>query len=128
MPEIAIKVPKAGVEVIPPQRDPKLFNKLNLSTNLPKINPNIKGIKVIKIPYRKYIAFIFGGDFKLQESLDYEQLPYSLEAEKAVLGAILMDPDCLSQIGDIVKEEYFYVSAHQKIFQEIKQISQSDSL
>ena len=54
MPEIAINVPSAGVEVIPPQIEPKLFNKLNLSTNFPNIKPNINGIIVITIPYKKF--------------------------------------------------------------------------
>ena len=50
---MAINVPKAGVDVIPPQSDPKLFNKLNLRTYFPNIKPIIKGINVIAIPYKK---------------------------------------------------------------------------
>ena len=45
-----IKVPKAGVEVIAPVKDPRLFNKHNFRTYLLKIKPTIKGISVINMP------------------------------------------------------------------------------
>lgn len=42
--------------------------------------------------------------------------PHSLEAEQAVLGAILYDPDALVQIVDVLKPEDFYRHPHQHIF------------
>ncbi len=59
--------------------------------------------------------------------LDQQQeLPHSLEAEKALLGAVLIDPDRLTQIGDLVEPENFYVSAHQRIFSEIIKLSEQN--
>ena len=59
--------------------------------------------------------------------LDQQQeLPHSLEAEKALLGAVLIDPDRLTQIGDMVEPENFYVSAHQRIFEEIVKLSEQN--
>ena len=41
-------------------------------------------------------------------SLDDVNMPYSPEAEQAVLGSILIEPACITQILIIVKPEYFY--------------------
>ena len=37
-----------------------------------------------------------------------KQMPVSIEAEQAVLGAILIDPECLNYVTTQIKEEYFY--------------------
>ena len=47
---------------------------------------------------------------------DQNNEPYSLEAEQAVLGSLLMDPDCLLSIADITKPEHFYIPQHREIF------------
>ena len=40
-----------------------------------------------------------------RESGGYDELnlPYSLEAEQAVLGAILIDPQCINQVADALR-------------------------
>ena len=43
-------------------------------------------------------------------------LPYSLQAEQAVLGSILVDSDCMEKVATIVKPEYFYLPQHRVIF------------
>jgi len=43
-------------------------------------------------------------------------LPYSHEAEQAVLGSVLIDPDCMEEVVNIVKQEYFYMPQHRVIF------------
>ncbi len=43
-------------------------------------------------------------------------LPYSLEAEQSVLGAVLVDPDQVNEVADVLKPEYFYLPEHQMIF------------
>lgn len=43
-------------------------------------------------------------------------LPYSLEAEQSVLGAILMQPDTINQVLDILNANHFYLPEHQAIF------------
>ncbi len=43
-------------------------------------------------------------------------LPYSLEAEQAVLGAVLLNPECMEDVVAKVKQEYFYLPQHRVIF------------
>ena len=50
---------------------------------------------------------------------DNGSLPFSLEAEQAVLGAILLDPSCLSAVTMILKPDYFYLPQHKAIFSTI---------
>ncbi len=52
----------------------------------------------------------------MPENYNELNLPYSLEAEQAVLGAVLMDPDCINQVADILRPEHFYLAEHQAIF------------
>ncbi len=54
-----------------------------------------------------------GGNFV---SLDDVNMPYSLEAEQAVLGSVLIDPSCITQVLILVKPEYFYLPQHKAIF------------
>lgn len=43
-------------------------------------------------------------------------MPTSIEAEEAILGGILIDPDAISRVADLLKPEYFAITAHQRIF------------
>lgn len=52
-------------------------------------------------------------------NIDNGDLPFSLEAEQAVLGAILLDPSCISVVTMILKPEYFYLPQHKAIFSTI---------
>ena len=38
-------------------------------------------------------------------------LPYSLEAEQSVLGAVLVEPEQINYVADVLKPEYFYLPA-----------------
>ena len=42
--------------------------------------------------------------------------PHNSEAEQAILGAILIDKDSISELSQKVKPDYFYENAHQEIF------------
>ncbi|MGN1304380.1 MAG: replicative DNA helicase [Oscillospiraceae bacterium] len=44
------------------------------------------------------------------------ELPYSLEAEQSVIGAIIIDADALSTAMNYLKPESFYVSMHRDIY------------
>ena len=44
------------------------------------------------------------------------QVPYSLEAEQAVIGAIILDGERLAQVTEIIKAEDFYVEKHKEIY------------
>lgn len=50
------------------------------------------------------------------ENMNLASLPYSLEAEQAVLGSILIEPDCMERVVTIVKQEYFFLPQHRAIF------------
>ena len=50
---------------------------------------------------------------------DNGALPFSLEAEQAVLGSILLDPSCISAVTMILKPDYFYLPQHKAIFSTI---------
>ncbi len=49
-------------------------------------------------------------------------LPYSLDAEQAVLGAILKDPDCLPTVSDMMKIDHLYLPQHKAIYTAILNI------
>jgi len=53
---------------------------------------------------------------KMIYNLDGGRLPYSVEAEQAVLGAILIDPKCLSEVAVQMSTEYFYIPQHKEIY------------
>ncbi len=44
------------------------------------------------------------------------EMPYSLEAEQTILGAILIDADVLAVVLDHIKPECFYVDQHRSLF------------
>ena len=44
------------------------------------------------------------------------ELPFSLEAEQAVLGSILLDPSCLNTVAMTLKAEHFYLQQHRDIY------------
>jgi replicative DNA helicase len=50
--------------------------------------------------------------------------PHSLEAEAAVLGAILLDNTALDRVAEVVTAEDFYREAHRKIFRAATELSQ----
>ncbi len=49
-------------------------------------------------------------------STDSLNLPFSLDAEQAVLGSILIDPACMMQVQVILNTEHFYLPQHKAIF------------
>ena len=55
-------------------------------------------------------------------SLDDISMPFSLEAEQAVLGCILIEPSCISQVLIMIKPEYFYLPQHRAIFTVMQEI------
>jgi len=42
--------------------------------------------------------------------------PQNLEAEEAVLGGILLDPDAIGRVADVLQPEAFYLGAHREIY------------
>ncbi len=56
---------------------------------------------------------------KLIYDLDGTKLPYSVEAEQAILGSIIIDPKCISDVAVQIKTEYFYIPQHKEIYEAI---------
>jgi len=50
--------------------------------------------------------------------------PQNIEAEQAVLGAILLDKDSLITVTEIISADDFYRAAHQKIFRAMSDLSE----
>ena len=47
---------------------------------------------------------------------NFGELPYSVEAEQAVLGIILVDPDKLLTAMNYISADSFYIDKHKKLF------------
>ena len=48
---------------------------------------------------------------------DLNLLPQNIEAEEAILGAILVNPDCITKIVEHLKPESFYKPAHRYVYE-----------
>ncbi|MCX6552899.1 MAG: replicative DNA helicase [Acidobacteria bacterium] len=46
-------------------------------------------------------------------------LPHNLEAERAVLGAVLLNPEAIHQAVEFIKEKDFFRDAHRRIFEKM---------
>ncbi len=55
----------------------------------------------------------------MDEELIARQQPQSLEAEQAVLGSILIDSQCVSDVIGILKPEDFYLEQNREIYEAI---------
>ena len=55
----------------------------------------------------------------MNEELNFKQVPHSLEAEQSVLGSILIDSRCITDIVGVVKPEDFYQEQNREIFETI---------
>ncbi len=53
--------------------------------------------------------------------------PHNLEAETSTLGALMLNPEAIHQIADIITEEDFYHDKHQIIFKTIRELSEKSS-
>lgn len=53
--------------------------------------------------------------------------PQNLDAEEAILGGILLDPEAITRVLDILRPEAFYSSAHQEIYKACVALHQQGS-
>lgn len=56
---------------------------------------------------------------RTRESADARVVPHSLDAERATVGALLIDPQAIYKVSDVVKADDFYIPAHATIFNAI---------
>jgi len=66
------------------------------------------------------------SDFQLSSS-DTRGVPSNVEAERSVLGALLLHPDAVGDVSDILKAEDFYSPKHQVIYAAIQQAYDSNA-
>ena len=52
-------------------------------------------------------------------SLDSITMPYSLETEQAVIGSILINPECVTTVLSNIKPDYFYIPQHREIMEAV---------
>ncbi|MCS5702404.1 MAG: replicative DNA helicase, partial [Acidobacteria bacterium] len=55
-------------------------------------------------------------------------LPHNLEAEKAVLGAVLIDNEQFNRAAELIDSPDFYRHAHQQIFDKIVSLTDRDEV
>ncbi|WP_336279034.1 replicative DNA helicase [Bartonella sp. CB175] len=58
----------------------------------------------------------------------FQQLPHNIEAEQALLGAILINNDALDLVSDFLKPVHFFEPLHQKIYDILSQIIEKGRL
>ena len=56
------------------------------------------------------------ADEKIIYDLEGVRQPFSVEAEQAILGSIIIDPKCLTEIAVLMNAEYFYIPQHKAIY------------
>lgn len=62
------------------------------------------------------IPIIQDNDQPENEDVSFKEIPHNLEAEQALLGAILVNNDVLEKVQDFLLPEHFANGAHSKIF------------
>ena len=56
------------------------------------------------------------------DSILDRKLPFSLAAEQALLGSILIDPNALNEVADLIQATDFYISEHTKIYLALREL------
>ncbi len=59
------------------------------------------------------------SDNNIIYDIDGGRLPYSISAEQAVLGSMIIDPKCIDEVAVCVKADYFYLRQHKQIYEAI---------
>ena len=63
--------------------------------------------------------------FLNEETLN--RMPFSLEAEQSVLGAIILDPDKIREVANVIHEEDFYLEQHRAIYAAMRELFLSNN-
>ncbi|MDF2684848.1 MAG: dnaC2 [Clostridia bacterium] len=56
------------------------------------------------------------NNYNSNDNLD-RKLPFSIESEQAILGNIILNPECIAQVALALKPDYFYIKKHKEIFE-----------
>ena len=52
--------------------------------------------------------------------------PQSIEAEQAVLGGLMLSPESINHLGDLLSDGDFYLQAHRVIYKAIIELSEKN--
>lgn len=55
-------------------------------------------------------------ELNFQAASEHRLPPQNIEAEESILGGILLDPEAISRVADLLRPDAFYLSAHQEIY------------
>ena len=61
------------------------------------------------------------ADLYLTEE-NLNKMPFSLEAEQSVLGAVLLDPDKFREVANVIKSDDFYHEHHRVIYEAMREL------
>lgn len=59
------------------------------------------------------------GDKDTLQTQSYRSLPYNIQAEQAILGALLINNESVNRVADYLLAEHFYEPVHQRIYSAI---------
>ena len=63
--------------------------------------------------------------FLTEENLN--KVPFSLEAEQSVLGAIILDPEKIREVANVIHAEDFYLEQHRAIYEAMRELFLSNN-
>ena len=66
------------------------------------------------------------ADIFLSED-NLNKMPFSLEAEQSVLGAIILDPDKIREVANAIHAEDFYLEQHRNIYEAMRELFLSNN-
>ncbi len=55
-----------------------------------------------------------------QTTASYRELPHNLEAEQAILGAILSNNETINRVNEFLRANHFYEPVHQRIYESVE--------
>ena len=58
----------------------------------------------------------------MDESILDRKLPFSMIAEQSLLGSILVDPECLNELTELVSADDFYLAEHKQMFLAMREL------
>jgi len=64
----------------------------------------------------------------LRGRIEPRQLPHNIEAEQAVLGALLIDNRAVEKVSEFLKPEHFYLPAHARIYEAVTKLVERGQL
>ncbi|MEQ1866455.1 MAG: replicative DNA helicase [Micropepsaceae bacterium] len=65
---------------------------------------------------------------KQEQASDYRQVPFDVEAEQALLGAILVNNDAFERVSGFLEPEHFHEPMHQRVYEALSRVIRKGQL